>query len=34
LAIDNQDTLRKIEEYLQPDQLAALFPEWLGAASL
>ncbi len=28
-AIDNQDTLRKIEEYLQPPELAALFAEWL-----
>ena len=28
-AIDNQDTLRKIEEYLQLSELAALFPEWL-----
>jgi thiamine kinase-like enzyme len=28
--IDNQDTLRKIEEYLVPDELASLFPEWLG----
>ena len=29
-AIANHDTLLKIEEYLQPDELAALFPEWLG----
>ena len=24
------DIKLKIEEYLQPDELAALFPEWLG----
>jgi aminoglycoside phosphotransferase (APT) family kinase protein len=29
-AIANADTLRTIEAYLQPDELAALFPEWLG----
>jgi hypothetical protein len=28
-AIDNQDTLRKIEEYLVPSELAALFSDWL-----
>ena len=29
-AIDNRDTLAKIEEYLRADYLAELFPEWLG----
>ncbi len=30
-AIDNRDTLAKIEEYLRPAYLRALFGEWLGA---
>jgi hypothetical protein len=29
-AIANDDTLRKIEEYLRPEELATLFPEWLA----
>jgi hypothetical protein len=29
-AIAHQDTLDRIEEYLQPEMLTALFPEWLG----
>jgi hypothetical protein len=29
-AIAHQETLATIEEYLQPDELARLFPEWLG----
>lgn len=29
-AIAHQDTLARIEEYLQPAALAALFPAWLG----
>jgi hypothetical protein len=29
-AIDNRDTLLKIEEYLRPDVLRELFGEWLA----
>jgi Ser/Thr protein kinase RdoA (MazF antagonist) len=29
-AIAHADTLARIEEYLQPDELRRLFPEWLG----
>jgi aminoglycoside phosphotransferase (APT) family kinase protein len=29
-AIAHHDTLERIEEYLQPETLAALFPAWLG----
>ncbi len=33
-AIAHADTLARIEEYLRPDELAALFPEWLGREAM